>query len=672
MKEESGKPKKVLILDCTLRDGSYLIGHQFTAEDTYVVALGLARAGFKLIEVGHGTGLGSSRSESVRAAASDERYLDAARSALHESDAICGMFFIPGIGKLSDLRMAAEHGMGFVRIGTNVTEVDEAERYVEQAKSVGLKVWCNLMKSYAIEVDEFLVQAAKAERFGADAISIVDSAGGMLPAEVSRYTAALRSATETQIGFHGHNNLQLAVANALAAVRAGADIVDSSLRGMGRSAGNAQTEVVAVLLGKQGYDVGVDIRMAMDLSERIVKPMMAREQGVDDMSLVAGAALFHSSYLPTVLEVARQEGIDPRDLIEEVGAIEKVSMSPDIAARAVRRVRARASGRSDETHVDMDAYVEMVGGQGSVETGLSAMAADMGSQSRKTGKETVLSLTVSSEDVTGLFVRQSKALIIGNVEAPLREFGSILETFDGKVDWILFDESSAELRERTPRDSVSKSRFGWYSEARVLSLSVCALMAQERPEGPVLVLAEGRWAQSIVSNLETQGVDAVLWDVAGDGIPVGRVGALLSFGVEHASGLTEEHLREIPADAHVYAARPDSYPDGFLSAARAAGRQLRRVDCRAALAAELEMAIGTCRVIDEAGESILDGIPVVAGGVIGRLGTVVVDSVRNPARVLGIADGRGGLLSVEESQSYIEARNTVARKLIEDLYRKHY
>ena len=223
----------ISILECTIRDGSYLIDYQFTAEDTYIICTGLERAGFKFIEIGHGTGLRSSLAGKGVAAASDEEYLEAARTALSGSLAKFGMFFIPVIGRMEDLDMAARHGMGFVRIGTNVTEIDQARQYIEKAKSLEMLVSSNLMKSYAVTIDEFVKLAKKADEFGVDIITVVDSAGGMFPEEVREYVLRLKDVTDKTIGYHGHNNLQLAVANTLEAIRCGATIVDSSLQGLG-------------------------------------------------------------------------------------------------------------------------------------------------------------------------------------------------------------------------------------------------------------------------------------------------------------------------------------------------------------------------------------------------------------------------------------------------------
>src|SRR5207249_2088921 len=111
-------------------------------------------------------------------------------------------------------------------------------------------------------------------QYGADIVCVVDSAGGMMPEDVHAYIQAMRSTIDVPVGFHGHDNLSLGIANVLAAIDAGATYVDSTLRGMGRGGGNAQTEVLVTVLKKRGIDLGVDINRLMDLSDRIIRPLM--------------------------------------------------------------------------------------------------------------------------------------------------------------------------------------------------------------------------------------------------------------------------------------------------------------------------------------------------------------------------------------------------------------
>ena len=268
-----GSMNKPNILDCTLRDGSYSIDFQFTAKDTSIILSGLQNLGFKYIEIGHGLGLNASSLKKKKAAETDETYLKIARDILDTS--MYGMFFIPNIGRMEDLDLAYHYDMDFVRIGTNVTDVNEAKKPIQYAKNLGFTVFSNLMKSYTLPPEKFAEKAKLVEEFGADVIVLVDSAGGMLPQDIQKYISAMKkNGVKTQIGFHGHNNLSLAVGNSLEAIRCGADFIDTSLCGIGRSAGNAPTEVMVSILKKMGYTTNIDIFKVMDFAEKIIGPLL--------------------------------------------------------------------------------------------------------------------------------------------------------------------------------------------------------------------------------------------------------------------------------------------------------------------------------------------------------------------------------------------------------------
>jgi len=382
--------KNITILDCTLRDGSYAIDYQFTAEDTALIAAGLEKAGLEFIEIGHGVGMNASNSGKGVAAATDEEYLEAASGTL--KTAKFGMFFIPGIGRKEDLKLAARYGMNFVRIGTNINEVDESAEYVELAKSLGMKVSANLMKSYALPPAEFLKQAQKSERFGADILVVVDSAGGMLPQDVIDYVSILKNNTKLPIGYHGHNNLGLAISNTLEAIKAGATVIDTSLRGMGRSAGNAQTEILVLLLGKLGYPNSIDVYKVMDVAERLLKPLMRGEQGIDSIGATSGYAQFHSSFLTTIYQVAQRHQIDPRELIVRVSEIDRIDVSEELAEGIARELgREKREALTSKYVWDLKVDFPTTTEQKEASTGdiAGGLAREMLSLSRKTGKYSV-------------------------------------------------------------------------------------------------------------------------------------------------------------------------------------------------------------------------------------------------------------------------------------------
>jgi 4-hydroxy-2-oxovalerate aldolase len=325
------------ILECTIRDGSYVIDGRWTFEEVGNIVRELARAGFRYIEIGNGTGLGACRQ--TPSLLTDDQYLRAA--APHKRQAKIGMFFIPGIGTREDLRLLRETGGDFVRIGTNVNESEEAFPYIEFARGLGLEVGYNFMKSYAVPHFELCVRALDIERSGAQVISIVDSAGGMMPDEVGHYVSTLKECVNTRVGFHGHNNLLLANANNLSAAQHGADVIDTTLMGMGRGSGNSQTEAMIVILKKHGYPIEIDPLEVSNISEQYICPRTARLKGADGLELAQGVALFHSSYLALVNKHAEQYHVDPKQIILEVSRVNKVDPSEQLIEEVAQQLSAK-------------------------------------------------------------------------------------------------------------------------------------------------------------------------------------------------------------------------------------------------------------------------------------------------------------------------------------------
>lgn len=316
--------ERVRILDTTLRDGSYVIDFQFTARDTALIAGQLEAAGFELIEIGHGVGLGATQRNYGRAAETDEAYLAAAAGTLKR--AAWGMFCIPGIATLQQIDMAAEYGMKLIRVGTDVADVPNSQQFIERAKKHEMLVCANYMKSYVVAPAEFARNAILSKQYGADVVYIVDSAGGMLTRDMERYFGAVRDVCDVQIGFHGHDNLGLGVANAVRAVELGAEIVDTSLQGMGRSAGNTPTELFIAVMERLGVPMGFDPLRVMDIGEKYIKPLIRRD-GLNSLDIVAGYAQFHSSYMGVIREFSSKFGVDARKLIIALCEKDKVNAS---------------------------------------------------------------------------------------------------------------------------------------------------------------------------------------------------------------------------------------------------------------------------------------------------------------------------------------------------------
>ncbi|WP_019959648.1 beta/alpha barrel domain-containing protein [Woodsholea maritima] len=305
-----------ILLDCTLRDGSYQVEFGFSAAHTHALVTALEDAGISWIEVGHGLGLGAYRSDKARAAETDQGYIEAARMAAKEAK--IGVFSMPAFATQDDISAAADFGIDFIRCGIDAAHFERAEPFVRHAKSLGLHTTLFLMKSYTLDTEVLSQHAPRFEDWGADAIAIVDSAGGLLPAMVRDYVGTVRLKTTLDIAFHGHNNLQLAVGNALAAYEAGATIFDCSLAGLGRSAGNAPIEALAAAFRRMGLECANPVHLA-EIAHKFVRPedLPAPDVRVD---LVQGLALVHSGMQGKIDRIALAAGLHPAALTLAAGA----------------------------------------------------------------------------------------------------------------------------------------------------------------------------------------------------------------------------------------------------------------------------------------------------------------------------------------------------------------
>ena len=328
------------IMECTIRDGGYAIDFQWPPNEIEQIVRGLADAGFDYIEVGHGLGLGASRTFTP-ARCSDEEM--AALAVAARGSAKIGAFFIPGVGTADDLRRFRDAGADFVRVGTDVSKSQSSLEFVDLAASLGFQVFYNFMKSYAEQPFELLQRAIPIVEHGATTVSVVDSAGGMLPSQVAAYVEVLKAGLDAEIGFHGHNNLLLANANSLAAVQAGASVIDTTLLGIGRGGGNAQTETMLVVFEKAGYPTGINPLQVAKLAEQFVSAKPTRLKGANELELIYGFALFHSGFTKRVQDVAAAYGIPYQELILEVSRYAKEHPSQalieEVASQLQRRGR---------------------------------------------------------------------------------------------------------------------------------------------------------------------------------------------------------------------------------------------------------------------------------------------------------------------------------------------
>lgn len=687
---------KLEILECTLRDGSYTIDYQFTARDTAMIALALEDAGFRRIEIAHGLGLNASRTKG-RAAESDEVYLRTTSEVLKKAD--WGTFFIPGIGRKKDLDLAARYGMDFVRIGTNVTQAGEAVEFVRHARKLGMRTSSNLMKSYALPPAKFARQAKIVDAAGVDVITLVDSSGGMLPKDIRSYIGALRKAgVSADIGFHGHNNFSMAVANTLVAIEEGAAVVDSSLKGIGRSAGNAQTEVLVTVLKKLGYDLGIDEFRVMDIAENLIAPLMGKHDGIDSIAITSGYAEFHSSFLSTIYGMARKYSVDPRRLIVEVSKRDKVQVPAEMAEELARGLHEERAAMSAVSRIDVPAAFDMPRDKwdrkltNPERAGL--LCRQMTNMSKKTGKQTVFTINVSgkSDDINFVYpsIQESSSYLMATCEmTDESEILAVCKVLDGQVDFVMVDDEKkvprlagilGKVRRKAKRCRVLayKDNSTW---TRGIEYFICARLG-DVSDRKIGVLGSGDLAVKLALGFCERGasVSMLCGREMASGLNMARLrtaphpicdagsAAALSrdadvlIGTGRDMPISNAMVKAMGPDGLIIDATFNSLEKDAISLARKSGIQVWRTDMRAAMAGETTLVLRTDEMTRSVGRARLAGVPVVSGGFVGERGDVVVDSISDPTQVIGIADGKGSIMYGEEGR-YAARLRKVRREL---------
>ncbi|MBK1851267.1 4-hydroxy-2-oxovalerate aldolase [Marinobacter sp. 1-4A] len=311
--------KKVTLHDMSLRDGMHAKRHQISLDEMVSISTAMDEAGMPLIEVTHGDGLGGRSLNYGFPAHSDEEYLRAVVPKM--KNARISALLLPGIGTVDHLKMAKDCGVSTIRVATHCTEADVSEQHIGMAAKMEMDTVGFLMMAHMVSPEKILEQAKLMVSYGANCIYATDSAGYMLPDDVTAHIGLLRTElpSNVEIGFHGHHNLGMGIANSLAAIEAGASRIDGSVAGLGAGAGNTPLEVFCAVLERMGVETGVDLYKIMDVAEDLVVPMMDQPIRVDRNALTLGYAGVYSSFLLFAERAEKKYGISARDILVELG-----------------------------------------------------------------------------------------------------------------------------------------------------------------------------------------------------------------------------------------------------------------------------------------------------------------------------------------------------------------
>ena len=333
-------PQKILISDPTLRDGNHAVRHQLDRENFIAYCQAAEQAGVPIVEVGHGNGLGASSLLVGESKLSDEEILMISRENLVKAK--LAIHLIPGFCTIkSDLVRALDLGVDVFRVGAHCTEADITDRHIDYVRKAGKEAYGVLMMSHMASPETLLEEAKKMESYGAEAILVMDSAGAYFPDDVTLRISTLVDHLSIPVGFHGHNNLGMAVINSVSAVKAGATILDGSIRGFGAGAGNTQLEVLVAVLERLGFETGIDLYKildAADLAENEFNPIAPFSSPV---SIVSGLAGVFSGFSKQVVRTAQEYRVDPRDIFFELGKRKAVAGQESLIIEVAHELAAK-------------------------------------------------------------------------------------------------------------------------------------------------------------------------------------------------------------------------------------------------------------------------------------------------------------------------------------------
>ncbi|MEV0685878.1 4-hydroxy-2-oxovalerate aldolase [Nocardia sp. NPDC050378] len=334
----------IRITDTCLRDGSHHKRHQFTTTEVRDIVAALDGAGVPVIEVTHGDGLGGSSFNYGFSKTPEQELVRIAADTAEQAK--IAVLMLPGVGVKEDIKISQDNGASICRIATHCTEADVSIQHFGYARDLGLETVGFLMMSHTQSPEALARQARIMADAGCECVYIVDSAGALVLDQVSDRVAALVAelGTDARVGFHGHENLDLAVANSIYAIRAGATQIDGSARRFGAGAGNTPVEALVGVCDKLGIKTGIDFFAIADAAEDVVRPAMPQECLLDRQSLMMGYAGVYSSFLKHAERQAERYNVSAAEMLVRAGERKLVGGQEDQLIDIALELRRRTTG----------------------------------------------------------------------------------------------------------------------------------------------------------------------------------------------------------------------------------------------------------------------------------------------------------------------------------------
>ncbi|MFD2114412.1 aldolase catalytic domain-containing protein [Paenibacillus yanchengensis] len=267
--------KHCKIVDCTIRDGGLVNNWDFSVEFVQHLYNSLNEAGVDYMEIGYKN---SPKLLQGAEAAGPWRFLD--DDFLKEVIPQKGhtkLSALVDIGRVdeNDILPRSESMLDLIRVACYIQDVDKALELVKTFHDRGYETTINIMALSNVMENQLLDAFKTIAESTVDVVYIVDSYGSLKPSDMTYLVNKFREhLPNKRLGVHAHNNMQLAFANTLIAAEGGVELLDASVYGMGRAAGNCNTELIVAELPSTKYTV----RPVLDMIEKYMIPLREKEE----------------------------------------------------------------------------------------------------------------------------------------------------------------------------------------------------------------------------------------------------------------------------------------------------------------------------------------------------------------------------------------------------------
>jgi 4-hydroxy 2-oxovalerate aldolase len=330
----------ITVTDCSLRDGNHSVNHSISLDSIERYCSFANSASVPIVEVGHGNGLGASSLLIGRSPHTDKSMLRAARGNLSTSK--LGVHVIPGLATISkDIDLAISEGVDVFRVACHCTEATVTRTHIEYLRRKNKTVFGVLMMSALADTSTLVANALLMEKYGAEAIIIMDSTGTYLPGDVAERVSALVDALAIEVGFHAHNNLGCSISNSLTAAQHGATYIDGCIRGFGAGAGNAPLEVLIPVLEKSKFKLGLDFKKIITEADKVLEYLVPSPPVISPIHILTGLNKLFSGFEKPIIEASRINGIEYSSLIFELGGRQLVAGQEDLIAQIAQQLKSK-------------------------------------------------------------------------------------------------------------------------------------------------------------------------------------------------------------------------------------------------------------------------------------------------------------------------------------------